>query len=68
LVLKSIVVIKTLMVVLPRDRFQEEFRRDPTVGPRTLQYPVSMSLSGYATSLFIYFTSVLVSVPDGTEV
>jgi len=31
-------------------------------------YPISMSLSGYATSLFIYFTSVLASVPVGIEV
>jgi len=31
-------------------------------------YPVSVSLSGKATSLFIYFTSVLASVPFGTEV
>jgi len=31
-------------------------------------YTVSMSLSGYATFLFIYFTSVLAPVPAGTEV
>jgi len=33
-----------------------------------LFYPVSMSLSGYATFLIIYFTSFLASVPAGTEV
>jgi len=33
-----------------------------------LNYPVSMSFSGQATSLFIYFTSVLASVPAAIEV